>query len=273
VADFEHNYMTVNGFRTHFLEAGEGDPLVLLHGGEFGASAELAWERIIPLLSKRFHIIAPDVLGFGESAKVHDFTEGRIMRIRQVADLLSELGIESAYFAGNSMGGQMLIVDQSADAPLLNVEKQIIICGGGDIIPNEHMAALQDYDATVEAMRKVVVGLFHNESFHNDKEYVQRRYESSIQPGAWEAVAAARFRRPHWDGSGPKEAPVLANISVPTLVLEGEFDKLKPKGWSSEVAGLIPGAEARIVSGSGHCPQIEVPELAAEIFFEFFQAD
>lgn len=266
---YEHRRLYVNGFLTHFLEAGTGEPLVLLHGGEFGASAELAWERVIGELAKTRWVIAPDVLGFGESAKVHDFTEGRRMRIRQVADLLRHLGVQEADFVGNSMGGQMLVVDASSEHPLLPIRRMVVICGGGDTLPNEHMAALYDYDGTLPAMRKIVAALFHSPSFPTDDEYVKRRYESSIAPGAWEAVAAARFRRPHHAGSGPKEDPQLERIRVPTLVVEGEFDKLKPKGWAAELAARIPGGRSVVVSGSGHCPQIEQPEVTLRILDEF----
>jgi pimeloyl-ACP methyl ester carboxylesterase len=266
---FEHRRLHVNGFLTHFLEAGSGEPLVLLHGGEFGASAELAWERVIGELAKTRWVIAPDVLGFGESAKVHDFTEGRIMRIRQVAELLRHLGVVSADFVGNSMGGQMLLVDTAAEHPLLPVRRMVVICGGGDTVPNEHMAALYDYDGTLRGMRRIVTALFHSPSFPADDEYVQRRYESSIAPGAWEAIAAARFRRPHPTDAGPKENPDLGRIAVPTLLLEGEFDKLKPKGWSARIAALIPGARSTVVDGCGHCPQIEQPQTTLRILRDF----
>lgn len=268
---YEHRRLHVNGFLTHFLEAGTGEPLVLLHGGEFGASAELAWERVIGELAKTRWVIAPDVLGFGESAKVHDFTEGRRMRIRQVADLLRQLGVQEADFVGNSMGGQMLLVDASSERPLLPIRRMVVICGGGDTVPNEHMAALYDYDGTLPAMRKIVTALFHSPSFPADDEYVKRRYESSVAPGAWEAVAAARFRRPNRADSGPKENPQLERIGVPTLIVEGEFDKLKPKGWAAELAARIPGARSVVVSNCGHCPQIEQPEETLRILRDFLE--
>lgn len=273
VAVLEHRRLHVNGFLTHFLEAGSGEPLVLLHGGEFGASAELAWERVIEGLAATRRVIAPDVLGFGESAKVHDFTQGRVMRIRQVAQLLRHLGVTSADFVGNSMGGQMLLVDAASQRPLLPVRRMVVICGGGDILRNEHMAALQDYDGTLPAMRRIVAALFHNPSFAADDAYVARRYESSIAPGAWEAVAAARFRRPHPTGTPPGENPDLGRIAVPTLVLEGEFDKLKPKGWSAQLAAQIPGARSLVVDGSGHCPQIEQPQATLRILHDFLDSD
>jgi alpha/beta hydrolase fold len=66
-------FIEVDGMRTHYLEAGEGPPVVLLHSGEFGGCAELSWEYLIPDLAQHFRVIAPDWLGFGQTAKVHDF--------------------------------------------------------------------------------------------------------------------------------------------------------------------------------------------------------
>src|SRR5271156_6279365 len=75
----------VDGLVTSYLEAGAGDPVVMLHGGEFGASAELGWERNIAELAAHHRVLAPDLLGFGQSAKVIDFVDGRGLRIRHVA--------------------------------------------------------------------------------------------------------------------------------------------------------------------------------------------
>jgi 2-hydroxymuconate-semialdehyde hydrolase len=69
--------VVVRGLQTPYLEARTGAPMVLLHGGEFGGSAELAWERVIGEFAKSRRVIAPDILGFGRSAKVVDFVDGR----------------------------------------------------------------------------------------------------------------------------------------------------------------------------------------------------
>ena len=71
----------VDGLVTSYLEAGQGDPVILLHGGEFGVSAELGWEQNIGALAEHYRVLAPDMLGFGQSAKVVDFNDGRGMRI------------------------------------------------------------------------------------------------------------------------------------------------------------------------------------------------
>lgn len=264
--------VVVDGLSTSYLEAGDpaAPAAVLLHGGEFGAGAAIGWERTIPALAQRHRVLAPDLLGFGESAKVIDFNDGRGMRIRHVARLCAALGVESADFVGNSMGAIMLLVDTTSEAPLLPVRRLVAICGGGDIQQNEHMAALYDYDATVPAMRRIVAALFHDPAYPADDEYVGRRYASSTAPGAWEAIAAARFRRPGAEPPPPASSSRRYDrISVPTLVIEGGCDKLLPPGWAAQIADQIPGGRATVVADAGHCPQIEQAEQVNGLLLDF----
>jgi pimeloyl-ACP methyl ester carboxylesterase len=266
---YVHRTLVVDGLRTHFLEAGAGEPVVLLHGGEFGASAEIGWEKTIAALARRHHVFAPDMLGFGESAKVVDFTDGRGLRIRHIARFCALLGIESAYFVGNSMGAVNLLADTTADHPVLPVRAMVTICGGGRIRVGEHMQALYDFDATLPAMRRIVTALFASPAYPADEDYVRRRFDSATAPGAWEAIAAARFRRP--DSSpppGPGDRP-FERIRVPTLVVEGGADKLLPPGWAAELAARIPDARSAVVDGAGHCPQLERPEAVNALLLDF----
>jgi len=262
----------VDGLSTSYLEAGDpaAPTVVLLHGGEFGASAEIGWEHTIPVLAQRHRVLAPDLLGFGESAKVIDFNDGRGMRIRHVARFCAALGVGSADFVGNSMGAIMLLVDTTSDAPLLPVRRMVTICGGGEIQQNQHMAALYDYDATLPAMRRIVAALFHDPAYPADEDYVRRRYESSTAPGAWEAIAAARFRRPGAEPPPPASSDRrYERISVPTLVIEGGCDKLLPPGWAKQIADQIPGGRAVVVDDAGHCPQIEQAEQVNGLLLDF----
>ncbi|WP_301148497.1 alpha/beta fold hydrolase [Mycobacterium simiae] len=267
--------IVVDGLTTGYLEAGDGEPVLLLHGGEFGASAQLGWEHNISALAAHYWVLAPDMLGYGNSAKVIDFVNGRGMRIRHVARFCEVLGITSAHFAGNSMGAINLLNDTTSDTPLLPVRSLMIICGGGEIQQNKHFEALQEYDASLAGMRRIVEALFHDPSYPADDQYVGRRYESSTAPGAWEAVAAARFRRP---GAGrpptPSSARAYQRIEVPTLIVEGRNDKLLPAGWAANIAAQIPGARSVIVDNAGHCPQIEQPSTVNELLLRFLaQAD
>ena len=268
----DQHRVLVNGLVTGYLEAGEGEPVVLLHGGEFGANARIGWEHTIEALGQRYRVLAPDMLGFGESAKVVDFTDGRGMRIRHVARFCELMGIDSAHFVGNSMGAINILVDATSEVPVLPVRSIVAICGGGEILRNEHVNALYDYDATLEGMRRIVTALFHDTSYPADESYVRRRYDSSIAPGAWESLAAARFRRP---GLAPPNTPSSARayerITVPALVVEGGADKLLPEGWAAEIAGQINHGCSAVIDGAGHCPQIEQPDVVNALLLDFFE--
>jgi pimeloyl-ACP methyl ester carboxylesterase len=270
--DVAQETIVVDGLTTGYLEAGQGPPIVLLHGGEFGASAELGWERTIFALAEHFRVLAPDMLGYGRTAKVHDFVDGRGMRIRHIAAWCAALGIDSAFFVGNSMGAINLLADTTSETPMLPVRAMVTICGGGEVQNNEHMAALYDYDATEEAMRRIVAALFHHPGYPADAQYVRRRHESATLPGAWEAIAAARFRRP---GVPPPPAASSARrydrITVPTLVIEGGCDKLLPAGWAADIAGQIPAGRWAVVENAGHCPQLEQPEHVNRLLLDFFR--
>lgn len=271
---FERRTTTVDGLVTAYLEAGAGDPVVLLHGGEFGASAEIAWEHTIDALAQHYRVLAPDMLGFGGSAKVVDFTDGRGMRIRHLARFCESVGITrgggGAHFVGNSMGAVNLYADTTSEAPLLPVRSMVTLCGGGEIQRNEHSAALYDYDATLPAMRRIVAALFADPSYPADEAYVQRRYDASIAPGAWESLAAARFRRPGLQPPPlPSSSRAYDRITFPTLVVEGGRDKLLPSGWAADIAGQIAGARSAVIDDAGHCPQIEQPAAVNTLLSDF----
>ncbi|MCV7224294.1 alpha/beta fold hydrolase [Mycolicibacterium elephantis] len=270
VTAYERKSVLVDGLVTSYLEAGQGDPVILLHGGEFGVSAELGWERTIAALAEHHRVLAPDMLGFGGTAKVVDFNDGRGMRIRHIARFCEEMGVDSAHFVGNSMGAVNLFVDTTSESPRLPVRSMVTICGGGEIQRNEFSAALYDYDATLEGMRRIVEALFFSPAYPADEPYVQRRYESSIAPGAWEALAAARFRRPGLEPPPlPSSRRAYERIAVPTLVVEGGGDKLLPAGWAAEIAGQIRGARSAVVDAAGHCPQIEQADVVNGLLLEF----
>ena len=270
--DITYTTTTVDGLTTGYLEAGSGVPVVLLHGGEFGASAEIGWEKTIPALAEHYRVIAPDMLGYGHTAKVLDFVDGRGMRIRHLAGFCRAVGVDSAIFVGNSMGAINLFVDTTSDTPVLPVRAMVTICGGGEIQANEHMAALYDYDATPEAMRRIVTALFADPAYPADDAYVMRRHESATLPGAWEAIAAARFRRP---GSQPPAAASSARrydrIDVPVIVVEGGADKLLPAGWAAGIAGQIAGARSMVVENAGHCPQLEQADVVNKLLLDFIE--
>jgi pimeloyl-ACP methyl ester carboxylesterase len=147
-----------------------------------------------------------------------------------------------------------------------------LICGGGEIQRNEHSGALFDYDGTVDAMRRIVTALFFDPGYPADDDYVRRRHASSTAPGAWEAIAAARFRRPGLEPPPtPSTSRAYERITVPTFVVEGAGDKLLPTGWAADVAGHVADARSVVVDAAGHCPQIERPDVVNDLLLEFLE--
>lgn len=268
-------FVDVDGVRTHYIEAGEGPPVVLLHSGEFGACAELSWEYLLPLLAPRFRVIAPDWLGFGQTAKIHDFESKRRRMFQHLCRFVHVLALESAHFVGNSMGGTFLL-ELAAERPCrLPISRMAIISGGGFVPANECRQRLLDYDGTEPSMVALLEAVFEDPVWHRDQAYVRRRHALSIAPGAWESVAAARFRSPVAPGRsefGNADTTAYENISVPTLLIAGARDKLRLPGYAEELVRRIPGGRLVVLQDGGHCPNIEQPDEVAALLIDFLSA-
>jgi pimeloyl-ACP methyl ester carboxylesterase len=259
-------FVSIDGIRTHYLEAGEGPVVVLLHSGEFGGCAELSWEYLIPKLAKRYRVIAPDWLGFGQTAKIHDFDGKRARMIAHMARLLEVLAIDRASFVGNSMGATFLLQIAAERHPGFTIGKLVAISGGGWMPENEARRRLTQYDGSLDGMVGILQSLFEGDVWHSDEDYVRRRHALSIAPGAWEAVAAARFRSPNAPERkefGQTDGTNYEAIAVPTLLIAG----------AEEVALRIPGGKVAVVTGCGHCPNIERPDIVGDILLNFLAGD
>src|SRR5262249_23582963 len=134
--------INVEGIRTHYLEAGDGPPLVLLHSGEFGASAEISWELNIDAWARHFRVVAPDLLGYGQTDKVHDFSTGMGRRLAHMRRFLELLCIDEADFVGNSMGGTVVLRSLSLNPRAFPVRTITLISSGGFNPMNEHRRAM-----------------------------------------------------------------------------------------------------------------------------------
>jgi pimeloyl-ACP methyl ester carboxylesterase len=97
----EMNYVDLHGERLAYRDAGAGEALLLIHGM---AGSSATWRAVIPELSKKYRVVAPDLLGHGESAKPRgDYSLGAFAAL--LRDLLDELGIRRATVVGQSLGG------------------------------------------------------------------------------------------------------------------------------------------------------------------------
>ncbi len=262
----ESRFVDVDGVATHYLEAGdpEAPTVALLHSGEFGGAAEISWEFAIPALAPRYHVIAPDWLGFGRTDKIHDFADARGRVFRHMQRFFETLGIEAADFVGNSMGGSNLARIVAAPPPILPARSAVLCSGGGFTPLTEARKTLLAYDGTAEAMRALLHAMLHDPKWGDDEAYVARRQELALLPGAFECTSAPRLKRPEKtsgeQGFGVPDATRYENIGIPVLVVAGADDPLREPGYSSELAGRIPGCEHHVYARCGHCPNIEQAE-------------
>ena len=254
-------FVNVNDIRTHFWEAGDGEPLVLLHAGGYGENAERSWNRNIDELAQTRRVIAPDWLGFGKTEKVRDFSRGNARMLSHMNKFLEVLAIDSADFIGLSMGGTFLVKD-AATTRALPVQRMVLVSGGGFSPVNEARTILQEYDGTMEMMRSQLRQVIHAPLWEDD-EFVRPYWEASHEPGQWEFVSAPRLRAPfaptRGDFGNVDDTP-YEHVTVPTLLTAGAQDKLREPGYANAIGKRIPDCTVVVYDPCGHCPNVERAE-------------
>jgi pimeloyl-ACP methyl ester carboxylesterase len=268
-----HRFLAVNGLKTHYLEAGDGPALILLHGGEYGAGAEVTWSACLGALAERYRVIAMDFHGYGYSDKVRDLRGQRRRQLEQVRQLLDSLAIESAHFIGTSLSGRLLL--DAANGPEPRLPMTALVAVGVGLYPPQgpDHTALSQYDGSREGLRDILPVLFHDPSFTRSEEFLDYRYEFCAIPGAWEFGAASLLRRPGSERPVPREtrAPSYFSIVVPTCLVLGEHDRLVPRESWSQLGDQIPAVTRHVVPDVGHYPQVERPKEFCQLVLEFLE--
>ncbi|MCY4486087.1 MAG: alpha/beta hydrolase [Deltaproteobacteria bacterium] len=268
--DYLHRTLRVGGIETHYLEAGEGPDLVLLHGGEYGASAEATWGTAIAKLGRTFHVLAPDMLGYGRTAKIYSFSDPSGFRLTHLAQWLEVVGVGEAFFVGNSAGGGTLLRSSVRNPSPLKMKKMVTICGNAGVFKSDFQADLEDYTPSLENMGKLLKLLFHDEKWLT-QECVESRYNDSIAPGAWEALSAARLKRPGYERGSTIDAFVkqLSTVTVPLLIIGCDHDPLNQPDWDDRLQRIVPGSTTHRFHDSAHEPQIEEQDAFVDVVTGF----
>jgi 2-hydroxymuconate-semialdehyde hydrolase len=269
MVDVQSRFILLDGLKTHYLEAGSGPAVILLHSGEFGGCAELSWEFNIQALAKHFRVLAPDWLGFGKSAKIFNFNDMWLTRVEHIASFMRVLCVENAHFIANSMAGGVLLTVAAMESPVWQIERMIVVSGGGNAPDNAARQTLNSYDGTLDHMRRIVETMFVNPEIRNNPEYIERRHSLSQEPGAWQCTAAARFKSP-WGGGKVKRRPEsYESIKSPTLIIAGRQDPLREPDYPETLQSKIPRAELVVFQNAGHCAHIDDPARFNRIAIEF----
>ncbi|HWG07254.1 MAG TPA: alpha/beta hydrolase [Beijerinckiaceae bacterium] len=262
------HFISVDGVRTHYFEAGiehrgKSPSILLLHSAEFGGAAEFSWEYNLGPLAERHHVLAPDHLGFGLTDKIFDFTGQFDRRIAHIRRFLDMMCVDRAHVIGSSMSGGLSLTVAARAKPDWPFASLIVCSGGGDAPDNEARKVLNTYDGSREHMRRIVDVMFVNPKWTADEDYIERRWQMTRVPGAWEATAAARFKPPFPQQSNDRRernAFDYASIKVPTLVFAGRHDPLREPRYTDGFVPKIPGAQLHIFENAGHMGNIECAE-------------
>ncbi len=261
---------TVNGINWHWAEAGDGDPVILLHGIP---ESWRCWKHQIPKLATQFKVYAIDLKGYGLSDKKEgDYSMNNVAS--EILDLLDHLKIENFRLAGHDWG--VAISDNIIDQAPERVERYVRCC-----------LSLHSYDP-----RNSLHHQWNSENpslasklMKKSEAYVKVWFESSCKPelipdekeineivedfsheGTGDAV-------PRYFRDIPKNKPVdLTKFTMPILYIHGEHDPRQPIEYCKGMEDHLPGLQAILVLDSGHFITRERPKETTDAMMWFFNS-
>ncbi|XP_058088191.1 pheophytinase, chloroplastic [Magnolia sinica] len=276
-----YNFWTWRGHKIHYVEQGEGIPLVLIHG--FGASA-FHWRYNIPELAKLYKVYAVDLLGFGWSDKAIVEYDAMIWR-DQVTDFLREIVKEPAILVGNSLGGFTALVtaaqlpEQVLGVALLNSAGQF---GNPNAQANNNEnaeeTALQKFllKPLKEVIQRVILGFLFWQAkqpariesvlksvYINTSNVDDYLVESIIKPAADPNAGEVYYRlmtRFMLNQTKYTLDSILSKLSCPLLLIWGDLDPWVGPAKANRIKEFYPNTSI-VNLQAGHCPHDEAPEL------------
>lgn len=251
---------------THYLEAGSGEPLVLIHGGGAGADARGNWTAVIDRLADHYHVYAPDMIGFGHTAKPRDGDYSQDERDRHMAAFVVEVVGRSATLVGNSMGG-LTALGVARKRPELARRLVLMGSAGLPIAPSPQLQAIIEYDFTPAGMERIVAALTGPDFVVPDG-MIAYRHALSIDPDTQHAYKQITAWQKANGGLLMAEDDIRA-VARPTLIVAGKNDGVVPVANAYRFLELIDDAWGVIMPRCGHWPMIEYPELFADLVRNF----
>jgi len=278
----QHNYAGLGEVTSHYLTAGTGDPVVLLHGIP---QTSYEWRHVIPRLTERYSIIAPDLRGLGDTSRPARGYDKKTIA-EDIWKLVREhLQIDRFFLVGHDWGGPVafsLAAHHPEAVRRLAILDVVIPGDGGDFSQGGrrwHHAFFRTLDlpeALCSGREEVLLGWFfdHYGALPNcipqaDRQEYLRTY---CKPGALRALFEY-YRALPQDAEDNRQILARGKLKMPVLALGGDksFGRgLEPLESLRRVADDVRG---RVIPNSGHWVAEEAPDIVAAELIEFFGQD
>jgi len=270
-------HVTIHGHRVGFRMAGDGPVVVLVHGM---AGSSATWRHVAPVLAQRFTVVAPDLLGHGESAKPRgDYSVSA--QANFLRDMMTALGHERATLVGQSFGGGVAM--QFAYQFPEQCERLVLVSSGG--LGREVSWLLRGLSAPgVEHVFPIVCSPALRDAISRVAGALGRLgvRAAPVTEEMWRGFAAlatreaqtAFFRtlRSVIDLGGQTVAAndrLYLAANLPTLIMWGARDTLIPVSHARAAADAIPGSRLVVFEDTGHFPHCEAPERFVDVLVDF----
>ena len=272
--------VVLDGDRVVYREAGQGPVLLLVHGM---AGSSSTWRYVIPLLAKRFTVIAPDLLGQGQSDRPRsEYSLGA--HANTLRDLLDALGHERATVVGQSLGGGVAI--QLAYQFPERCERLVLVSSGGlgpDVSVVLRMLTLPGARRTLALgcaprvitaagrVRSAMVRAGVPHTAAGDE--IWHSYASLGDPDSRRAFFRSLHDVIDWSGQTVSALRHLGTVTkLPVLIVWGAEDPFIPVSHAQAAHAAIAGSRLAIFEGVAHYPHCEKPELFAETLIDFIDS-
>jgi pimeloyl-ACP methyl ester carboxylesterase len=266
-------FIDLDGHSTHYLEKGEGAPVILIHGFFFDS---YMWNKNIDVLAEKFKVYALDLWGSGYSTR-EPMDYGYPLYADQVLKFMDALSIEKASLVGQSMGGgtSILFCLQHRE----RVEKMILVEAAGMPNPLPLMGKIANlpwigeflFGLKGDSYRKTVLA----SAFIYDKGFITDDYLENVtrfHKVRGTADAALKILRKRFFDTLPDEIHRLGEMDVPILIIWGRQSKAIPLERGQEMHKVLKGSRLEILDRAGHCPQDEQSERFNELAVEFLSS-
>jgi 3-oxoadipate enol-lactonase len=258
--EYQQLDVMVGTARVNARVAGQGQPLVLFHSLLADNSS---FDPLAALLAATHKVIVLNLPGFGSS----DAVEGGLEEVAdRVGTALQQLELEAPIFIGNGFGG-FVALQTAIRFP--GIAQRLVLADCGAAFTEPGRAAFRGMSAA--AADKGLAGianvamlrLFSAEFQQANPDLIAERKERFLQTdaatfhAACAALAALDLR------------PLLAQVTVPVLVMVGEFDEATPPPMARELAAGLPDARMKVLTGCAHVPQLQQPQRFYDEIIDF----